>query len=70
MVNDRHVLGCVAQRHGLYLGEINSSQLLAWRRTIEVIDETTDQMCPPTDPQGVFQSPGRALVRSVQHPLR
>jgi len=25
----------------LYLREINSSQLLAWRRSIEVIDETT-----------------------------
>jgi transposase len=30
----------VVQRHVLYLGEINSSQELAWRRSIEVFDET------------------------------
>ena len=29
------------QRHVLYLGEINSSQELAWRRSIEVLDEVT-----------------------------
>ena len=33
--------GRVLQRHVLYLGEINSSQELAWRRSIEVLDETT-----------------------------
>src|ERR1700741_1753924 len=33
----------VVQRQVLYLGEINSSQLEAWRRAIEVIDETTGQ---------------------------
>ena len=31
--------GRVLQRHVLYLGEINSSQELAWRRSIEVMDE-------------------------------
>lgn len=31
--------GRVLQRHVLYLGEINSSQELAWRRSIEVFDE-------------------------------
>jgi hypothetical protein len=31
----------VLQRHVLYLGEINSSQQLAWRRSIEVLDEAT-----------------------------
>jgi hypothetical protein len=31
--------GRVLQRHVLYLGEINSSQELAWRRSIEVLDE-------------------------------
>jgi hypothetical protein len=29
----------VVQRHVLYLGEINDTQELAWRRSIEVIDE-------------------------------
>ncbi len=31
--------GQVVQRHVLYLGEINSSQELAWRKSIEVLDE-------------------------------
>jgi transposase len=34
--------GRVVQRHVLYLGEINSSQELAWRRSIEVLDEGSD----------------------------
>jgi transposase len=33
--------GRVLQRHVLYLGEINGSQERAWRRSIEVLDETT-----------------------------
>jgi transposase len=33
--------GRVLQRHVLYLGEINSSQEIAWRRSIEVLDEAT-----------------------------
>jgi hypothetical protein len=33
--------GRVLQRHVLYLGEINSSQELAWRRSIEVLDAAT-----------------------------
>src|SRR5215831_342679 len=35
--------GRVVQRQVLYLGEINSSQLDAWRHAIDVIDETTGQ---------------------------
>src|SRR5260370_6334590 len=31
--------GRVVQRHVLYLGEINSSQAAAWRKSIEVFDE-------------------------------
>ena len=37
----------VVQRQVLYLGEINDSQELAWRKTLEVFDEqrrTSDQM--------------------------
>jgi hypothetical protein len=39
--NKRVSGGRVLQRHVLYLGEINSSQQLAWRRSIEVLDEAT-----------------------------
>lgn len=37
--NKRAHSGQVVQRHVLYLGEINSSQELAWRKSIEVLDE-------------------------------
>jgi transposase len=39
--NKRLGRGRVVQRQVLYLGEINSSQELAWRHSIEVLDETT-----------------------------
>jgi hypothetical protein len=35
--------GRVLQRHVLYLGEINSSQELAWRKSIEVLEEGADR---------------------------
>ena len=38
--NQRLDDGRVVQRHVLYLGEINSSQAAAWRKAIEVFDET------------------------------
>jgi len=42
VVENRRVAGGrVVQRHVLYLGEINSSQELAWRRSIEVIEDGT-----------------------------
>ena len=37
--NKRLADGRVAQRHVWYLGEINSSQELAWRKSIEVLEE-------------------------------
>ncbi|MGH7852448.1 MAG: IS1634 family transposase [Candidatus Binatia bacterium] len=37
--NKRRADGRVVQRHVLYLGEINSSQELAWRKSIEVFEE-------------------------------
>ena len=40
--NQRVRGGRVVQRHVLYLGEINSSQELAWCRSIEVLDEGSD----------------------------
>ena len=39
--NKRVAGGRVVQRHVLYLGEINCSQALAWRRAIEVLDDDT-----------------------------
>src|SRR5438105_11457299 len=41
--NKRLEDGRVVQRHVLYLGEINSSQQLAWRKSIEVLDEEQPQ---------------------------
>jgi hypothetical protein len=41
--NKRLADGRVVQRHVLYLGEINSSQQLAWRKSIEVLDEEHPQ---------------------------
>jgi hypothetical protein len=35
--------GRVVQRQVLSLGEINSSQMDAWRRAIEVVDESTGE---------------------------
>jgi hypothetical protein len=47
IVENRRVAdGRVVQRHVLYLGEINSSQERAWRKSIEVLDET--QQAPRT----------------------
>lgn len=43
--NKRVSGGRVQQRHVLYLGEINSSQELAWRRSIEVLDEGAKRPC-------------------------
>src|SRR3954454_14380756 len=37
--NTRTARGRVVQRHVLYLGEINDTQELAWRRSIEVLEE-------------------------------
>ena len=34
--------GRVRQRHLLYLGEINSSQERAWRKSVEVFDERSE----------------------------
>ena len=41
--NKRLADGRVVQRHVFYLGEINSSQELAWRKSIEVFEEGKDQ---------------------------
>ena len=44
VVENRRVAGGrVVQRHVLYLGEINDSQELAWRRSIEVFEDGAGQ---------------------------
>ena len=49
VVENRRVAGGrVVQRHVLYLGEINSSQELAWRKSIEVLDEDAPASAPRT----------------------
>ncbi len=40
----RHAGGKIAQRHVLYLGEINDSQQRAWEKTIAVFDEAQGEM--------------------------
>ena len=37
--NKRVAAGRVVQRHVLYLGEINSSQQEAWRKTVEIFED-------------------------------
>lgn len=39
----RYVGGKIAQRHVLYLGEINDSQRLAWERSLAVFDEPSGE---------------------------
>src|SRR5690242_10708904 len=41
--NTRTARGRVVQRHVLYLGEINDTQELAWRRSIEVLEDGATQ---------------------------
>jgi len=58
--------GRVVQRHVLYLGEINSSQELAWRKSIEVFDESssgprTPALFPEDHCEGVL--PDESVVR-------
>src|SRR5260370_36427825 len=44
IVENRRISGGrVLQRHVLYLGEINDSQELAWRRSIAVLEEGAEQ---------------------------
>ena len=61
--NERVAGGRVVQKHVLHLGEINNSQELAWRRSIEVVDEAADR---PTTlalfPEDRPTSAGAALI--------
>ena len=46
--NQRVAGGKVVQRHVLYLGEINDSQAVAWRKSIELLDATRPESVPTT----------------------
>src|SRR5438309_11155872 len=47
VVENRRVAGGrVAQRHVLYLGEINDTQELAWRRSIAVLEDGAANPAP------------------------
>src|ERR1035438_3965852 len=71
--NKRVSGGRVLQRHVLYLGEINSSQERAWRRSIEVLDEAkqvarTLALFPEDRCEGVI--PDESIVRLKLAQLR
>ena len=64
--NKRVSGGRVVQRHVLYLGEINSSQELAWRKSIEVLEDGGDRartlaLFPEDRCEGVL--PDASIVR-------
>jgi hypothetical protein len=56
--------GRVVQRQVLYLGEINDSQELAWRKSIELFAEEQPRRVPIT---AALFSEDRAAVVSVAH---
>jgi len=71
--NKRVAGGGVVQKHVLHLGEINDSQELAWRRSIEVLDEAADQpktlsLFPEDRAEGLL--PDASIVRLRLSQLR
>ncbi len=74
VVENRRVSGGrVVQRHVLYLGEINSSQELAWRKSIEVLEDgaarpRTLALFPEDRCEGVL--PDASIVRLKLSQLR
>src|SRR5258708_19643247 len=71
--NKRIADGRVVQRHVLYLGEINDTQQLAWRKSIEVFDEAATQPRTlslfPEDPcKGALPTP--SIVRLLLSHIR
>lgn len=74
VVENRRVTGGrVVQKHVLYLGEINSSQELAWRKTIKVLDEERERprslaLFPEDRCEGVL--PDASIVRLKLSALR
>ena len=76
VVENRRVAGGrVVQRHVLYLGEINSRQELAWRKSIEVLDESTQQprtlaLFPEEHCEGLLADESIVRLRLSQLSLR
>src|SRR4051794_6663957 len=74
VVENRRVAGGrVVQKHLLYLGEINDSQELAWRKSIEILDAGCDRrrtlaLFPEDRCDGVL--PDAAIVRLKLSDLR
>src|SRR3954465_11769199 len=74
VVENRRVAGGrVVQKHLLYLGEINDSQELAWRKSIEILDGGCDRrgtlaLFPEDRCDGVL--PDAAVVRLKVSELR
>src|ERR1700674_28373 len=71
--NKRVSGGRVVQKHVLYLGEINSSQELAWRKSIEVLEDGDDRpktlaLFPEDRCEGVL--PDASIVRLKLSDLR
>jgi hypothetical protein len=71
--NKRVSGGRVVQRHVLYLGEINSSQELAWRKSIEVLEDGGERprslsLFPEDRCEGVL--PDASIVRLKLSQLR
>ena len=71
--NQRVAGGRVVQKHVLHLGEINNSQELAWRRSIEVFDEAaarpkTLSLFPEDRCEGIL--PDNSIVRLKLSQLR
>src|ERR1700757_719353 len=73
--NTRTARGRVVQRHVLYLGEINDTQELAWRRSIEVLEDgaarpRTLSLFPEDRVQGVLADAAIVHVKLSQLQLR
>jgi hypothetical protein len=71
--NKRVSGGHVVQRHVLYLGEINSSQELGWRKSIKVLEDGADRprtlaLFPEDRCEGVL--PDASIVRLKLSQLR
>src|SRR3954470_3448434 len=73
--NTRTARGRVVQRHVLYLGEINDTQELAWRRSIEVLEDGTaapgELALFPEDPcEGLVADPAILPLKLSRFQLR
>src|SRR5882762_8042229 len=73
--NSRVTGGRVVQRHVLYLGEINDTQELAWRRSIEVLEDgaarpRTLSLFPEDRVQGLLADASIVGVRVSELRLR